>query len=100
MLDWDGRQFPISTLDGDVLPDAFVHRAGLLPHLHADMDDVFPKAQAFQGPGDVDPPGEDGPEEFGAALGKLPEKKKDAVVIREDTIHTRGFPIGSRPEKK
>jgi hypothetical protein len=80
-IEWDGRQFPISTLDGDVLPDAFVHREGLLPHLHEDLEDVFPKAKACKGAGDEDPPEDGSLEDFGTMLGKAPEQKKDAVEV-------------------
>jgi hypothetical protein len=43
MIEWHGRQFPVSMLDGAALPDAFVHEAGLLPHLHEDLAEIFPK---------------------------------------------------------
>jgi hypothetical protein len=80
-IEWDGRQFPIPTLDGDVLPDAFVHRERLLPHLHEDLEDVFPKAKACKGAGDEDPPEDGSLEDFGTMLGKAPEQKKDAVEV-------------------
>ena len=39
-MDWDGRRFSISTLDGDVLPDAYVHQGGLLPQPHEKFEDL------------------------------------------------------------
>jgi hypothetical protein len=99
MLDWDGRQFPVSTLDGDVLPDAFMHHAGLLPHLHENFEDVFPKAKACEDAGDVDPLGEDGLEDFGTALGRAPEQKKNAVAISDEATFLRGKHYDSRPKK-
>ena len=80
-LNWDGRQFPIATLDGDVLPDAYVHQDGLLPHLHENLEDVFPRAKACEGAGDEDPPEDLSLEDFGTQLGKAPEQKKAAVEI-------------------
>jgi hypothetical protein len=77
MMDWGGRRFPLATLDGDVLPEAFVHSEGLLPHLHEGFEDLFPRAQACQDAGDVDPPGDDELEERGAAIGRAPEKKEE-----------------------
>ena len=77
MIDWDGRSFPLATLDGDVLPDAFLHDEGVLPHLHKGLEKLFPRAKACEDAGDVDPPGDDGLEEHGATLGRAPEKKKE-----------------------
>ena len=58
-----------------------MHDEGLLPHLHSNLEDLFPRAKACEGAGDEDPPGEDGLEERGTALGKAPELKKEATVI-------------------
>ena len=80
-ISWQGRQFPTCTLDGDNLPEAYVHEEGLLPHLHLNFADLFPKAQACKHQGDVDPPEDAGLEEFGKQLGMAPELKKDAVTI-------------------
>ena len=80
-MDRDGRQFPISTLVGDVLPDAYVHQDGLLPQLHGNLGEVFPNAQTCREHGDLDPPGDYGLEEYGTKLGQLPEKQKDAAVL-------------------
>jgi hypothetical protein len=99
MLDWDGRQFPVSTLDGDVLPDAFMHHDGLLPHLHENFEDVFPRAKACEDAGDIDPLGEDGLEDFGTALGRAPEQKKEAVAIKDEATYLRGKHYDSRPKK-
>ena len=86
-MDWDGHRFPIATLDGDVLPDAFVHSEGLLPHLHEGLEKHFPRAKACEDAGDLDPPGEDELDERGAALGRAPElsqekKEEDARGMR------------------
>ena len=81
---WDGRQFPISSLDGIDLPDAFVHEEGLLPHLHENFAEIFPKAQACERQGDEDPADDTGLEELGTRLGMAPEKTKDAVTISSD----------------
>jgi len=83
-MDWGGRKFPIAILDGDVLLDAFVHREGLLPHLHQEFEELFTKAVACEDAGDLDPPSCDGLEEFGTAPGRAPEQKKEAVVISGD----------------
>ena len=39
------------------------------------------RAKACKNAGDEDPPGEDGLEEYGTALGKAPEQKKEAIAI-------------------
>ena len=40
-------------MDGDVLPDAFVHSEGLLPHLHEGLEKIFPRARACEDAGDL-----------------------------------------------
>ena len=84
MTDWGGRKFPIATLDGDVLPDAYVHREGLLPYLHEELEDLFPKGVACQDAGDQDPPSCDGLEKYRTALGQAPEQKEEAVIVGSD----------------
>ena len=91
-IDWHGRQFPHTTLDGDVLPEAFLHEDGLLPHLHENLEEIFPRAWVCRGQGDEDPPEDTGLEEFGTALGQLPEaEKKDTMSVEtlESTSSTR-----------
>jgi len=82
-VEWDGRRFPLATLDGDVLPDAFEHQIGLLPHLHDNLKELFPRAKACEDAGDEDPPGDDGLEKCGRAIGKAPEQKKEAITISQ-----------------
>jgi hypothetical protein len=84
MIDWGGRQFPVSMLDGVALPDAFVHTNGLLPHLHDNLAEIFPRARACKSQGDADPPEDRALEDFGAALGMEPEKKKHAAKISSE----------------
>jgi hypothetical protein len=69
-----------------------MHRDGPLPHLHEDLEDVFPKAIACEDAGDLDPTGEDGLEERGAALGRAPEKKKEAVGVGGSSGPANGSP--------
>ena len=97
MIDWDGRSFPLATLDGDVLPDALLHDAGVLPHLHTGLEKLFPKAKACEEAGDADPPEESQLEEYGAALGREPEtvpsetnkKEEHEDCVGSTTIHGR-----------
>jgi hypothetical protein len=84
MIDWGGRQFPVSMLDGVALPEALVHTDGLLPHLHDNLAEIFPRARACKSQGDADPPEDRALEDFGAALGMEPEKKKHAVKISSE----------------
>ena len=58
-----------------------MHSEGLLPHLHEGLEKIFPRARACEDAGDLDPPGEDELEVRGAALGRAPEKKKEAVGV-------------------
>ena len=75
LIDWGGRQFPVSMLDGVALPEAFVHEDGLLPHLHENLAEIFPRARACKGQGDEDPPEDRGLEDFGANFGMEPERE-------------------------
>ena len=110
-MDWHGRQFPHTTLDGDVLPDAFVHDDGLLPHLHGNFEDIFPKAYACEDLNDEDPFEDISLEAYGTRLGRSPEenvgktsledkKKEDAVEAKKIVTppHPRGKHHDPRPE--
>ena len=86
MPDWGGRKFPRCFLGWRRLPDAYVHREGLLPHLHEELEDLFPKAVACEDAGDQDPPSCDGLGKYGTALGQAPGQKKEAVVVSSNSL--------------
>ena len=109
-MDWHGRQFPHTTLDGDVLPDAFMHDDGLLPHLHGNFEEIFPKAYACEDLSDKDPFEDMGLEAYGIRVGQAPEEKagktshdrKDDAAKKEEFVkmlHQRGKHHDPRPEK-
>ena len=100
-MDWHGRQFPHTTLDGDVLPDAFMHDDGLLPHLHGNFETIFPKAYACEDLSDEDPFEDVSLEACGIRIGRAPGEKagktsgegKDDAAKKEEFVkmlHQRG----------
>ena len=110
MVGWHGRHFLQTTLDGDVLPDAFVHDDGLLPHLHGNLEELFPKAHACEDMGDKDPFEDVSLETRGIKIGRAPEeesgkasseKNMDAADKVEPVrvLHQRGEHHNPRPEK-
>ena len=73
------------------VPEALPAREGPLPHLHDDHEDRFPKAVACCALDDCDPPGEEGLEERGKAIGielgaSCAEKNKDDGTRSKDKI--------------
>jgi hypothetical protein len=90
-MPWHGKVFPRCS-DGDSdTPEALPAREGVLPHLHDDHDDRFPKAVACCALDDCDPPGEEGFEERGKAIGielgaSCAEKNKDDGTRSKDKI--------------
>jgi len=66
---WHGKVFPKSA-DGEAdIPEALPAQEGLLPHLHDDWEDRFPRAEACEELKDKDPEGEEGMEARGRAIG-------------------------------
>ena len=71
LMDWQGKLFPVGESMGElVTPEAFHSVNGVLPHLHDDLEERFPKALAGQGMEDVDPPNDDVLEQRGERIGK------------------------------
>ena len=69
-IDWDGKVFEKAMGVEDVLPEAFHALPGLLPHLHDDAEDRFPRAIVCEPSPDRDPPSHDGLETRGRILGE------------------------------
>ena len=47
LMEWQERRFPANRSMGELeLPEAYRCIHSLLPHLHQDMEDRFPKAQS------------------------------------------------------
>ena len=69
-VDWEGRVFEQALGCEEVLPEAYAARDGLLPHLHSDLHERFPKAVACTPTPDLDPPDDDRLEVRGRILGE------------------------------
>ena len=67
---WEGRVFEKALNCEEALPEAFAAKAGLLPHLHTDVEDRFPRAVACDPTPDLDPPSHDGLETRGRLIGE------------------------------
>ena len=73
-MPWHGRVFPkCQSVEGEAdLPEALPADEGLLPHLHKDWEDRFPRAFACEELEDKDPEEEGGLEARGKAIGVAP----------------------------
>ena len=72
VVTWRGRVFRTDKAksDAETLPEAFPTENGLLPHLHSDLEERFPRALAGPGAGDEEPEENRELEKRGEALGK------------------------------
>ena len=71
LMDWQNRRFPADTSLGEMtLPDAYHCVAGLLPHLHDDLEERFPQVEAAPELPDQDPPMDDSLEARGTVSGQ------------------------------
>jgi hypothetical protein len=64
-----GHRFPTSECEGDAVPEAHRHDPQLLPHLHEDLERLFPRAVACPHAGDADPFEDGSLEERGIRIG-------------------------------
>ena len=92
MITWNGYQYPkaIDT-DGTILhdiPEAHHATADLLPHLHDDLDSLFPCAQACPPAGDADPPEDTSLGARGWRKGLGEEAPLEAQVASENQSRT------------
>ena len=81
-IDWDGRRFPTVEHEGEQVVEALPQRPGVLPHLHNDMEERFPKAKACDALLDDDPVSHDGLETRGVLIGsrKITKSVEDTKV--------------------
>ena len=70
LVDWGGHKFPLGELSGEVgLPEAFRCMEGVLPHLHMDIEQRFPRAEAGEALKDADPEMDNTLEAHGRRIG-------------------------------
>ena len=69
VMKWDDRLFPFTEVDGEQVPEAYPVLEGLLPHMHPDLYDRFPRAFAADEPDDPDPGTNDALERRGREIG-------------------------------
>ena len=78
LVDWEDKRFPAGEAIGEQrLPEAYHCDEGVLPHLHNDVYDRFPKATASDELDDADPKDDTTLEELGTRLGKDRERFKN-----------------------
>ena len=86
---WQNRVFPRST-DGEVdVPEALPAQEGLLPHLHTDWEDRFPRAEACKELEDRDPEGDEGMEARGRGIGI--ERGTSCGVEKAALVRDKGY---------
>ena len=70
LMDWGGHVFPTGGTTGEArIPEAFRCLSGVLPHLHSDLEQRFPKAEAGEALADCDPAIDDSLEQHGRHIG-------------------------------
>ena len=70
MMPWDGGTFPVAFYEGQRVPEAYEHSVDLLPHLHADLEQRFPRAVAAAAAAETVVPEEAALEARGVSIGK------------------------------
>ena len=76
--------FPRSGGEYADVPEAWPAKEGLLPHLHEDSEDRFPRAVTCDELEDKDPEGDEGLELRGAALGQHGDGADEIMMLRDD----------------
>ena len=70
LVDWGGYRSPSSGITGEAhIPKAFRCVSGVLPHLHSDLEQRFPEAEAGEALHDVDPEMDNNLEKHGLHVG-------------------------------
>ena len=87
LMDWDGHQFPTVDFEGEPVVEALPQRPGLLPHMHQDLEERFPKAQACDARDDQDPEDDDSLRARGELLGRDPEAAGASTPSVAGKIH-------------
>ena len=70
LVEHDGHRFPTVEYDGERVVEALPLRPNLLPHLHEDLEERFPRARACEALDEDDALSHDGLETRGVQLGK------------------------------
>ena len=70
LVDWDGHKFPTVEAEGEQVVEALQQRPGVLPHLHEDLEERFPRAKACEATVDEDPVEDGSLEHRGELLGR------------------------------
>ena len=69
-VELDGIQYPGVWVEGELVPEAYMHDPSILPHHYGDaVPKMFPRAHAAEAPGDVDPPADDSLWQRGLEIG-------------------------------
>ena len=82
---WEGRVFPCAATGGDAeVPEALPAIEGLLPHLHTDWRDRFPRAVACGELEECEPESDDQLEKRGVQCGKSSRKEPEQTEAWKD----------------
>ena len=68
-MEHNGQRFPKREYEGFAVPEAYRHDPQLLPHLHKDLERLFPRAVACDHAGDEDPVEDESLEARGVRIG-------------------------------
>ncbi len=92
LVEWHGRTFPQAGDGDEGLPEAYECSTALLPHLHGDLDEWFPRAHAGAELEVTEPPEDGQLEAVGAALGA--RRNSSAPAESDRCAETDSVPAG------
>ncbi len=81
-IQWGEHVYPALCIDGETLPEAYVHHHSMLPHEHEDLDDYFPLARACEPLPEIAEIADE-METRGLAIGRLSKGKKTSAHPRQ-----------------
>ena len=94
LVEWGGYKFPSCGVTGEAhIPEAFRCRSGILPHLHSDLEQRFPQAEAGEALHDADPGTDDSLEGRGMLIGsngvRFPGHAHERATMQGRNHHDR-----------
>ena len=82
------KTFPAVEYEGELVVEAYAHTHDLLPHLHPELDSLFPRAVAREAEEEGEDTSRCGYEQRGERLGKAVPKTKAATTTTTTTTTT------------
>ena len=87
-MEHEDRMFPAIEYEGEFVAEAFMHNHDELPHLHQNLNELFPRAVAKEEEAEGEDTTPCGFEERGEVLGKTATTKPTTVATTTTTTTT------------